>query len=79
MVPVTYRLDASAAQMAKVTDAAKHGSLLAVYYFGAMIGCFTGGGFQDRDGWKLAAVVSNCSLCSLCSRVLCGPVPKTAT
>jgi MFS family permease len=42
-----------------VTNTAKQGGLVAIYYFGAMFGCFIGGRFGDTHGRKLAVVVGS--------------------
>jgi MFS family permease len=39
-----------------VADTTKQGGLVAVYYFGAMFGCFIGGGFGDQYGPKKAVI-----------------------
>jgi MFS family permease len=70
----------------KVTDTAKQGGLVAIYYFGAMFGCFMGGRFGDKYGRKKAVVVgslfvvvggalqaaSQNSNMTLVARVICG-------
>jgi MFS family permease len=46
----------------KVTDSTKQGGLAAVYYFGAMFGCFIGGWCGDRYGRKRGTLIG-ASLC----------------
>jgi MFS family permease len=43
----------------KVTNVTKQGGIVAVYYFGAMFGCFAGGRLADRSGRKLAIIVGS--------------------
>ncbi|CAL5867991.1 uncharacterized protein PFLUO_LOCUS2214 [Penicillium psychrofluorescens] len=43
----------------KITNVTKQGGIVAVYYFGAMFGCFTGGRLADRSGRKLAIIVGS--------------------
>jgi MFS family permease len=43
----------------KVTNVTKQGGLVAVYYFGAMFGCFCGGRLADKAGRKLAIAVGS--------------------
>lgn len=69
-----------------VTDTTKQGGLVAVYYFGAMFGCFLGGWVGDRQGRKMAVTFgsilaltggslqagSQNSNMTICARVICG-------
>jgi MFS family permease len=69
-----------------VTDTTHQGGIVAIYYFGAMFGCFLGGRLADRSGRKLAIVVgslfallggalqagSQNSNMTLCARVITG-------
>jgi MFS family permease len=69
-----------------VTNTTKQGGLVAVYYFGAMFGCFIGGWYGDRFGRKKAVAVgsvlaliggvlqaaSQSSNMTICARVVCG-------
>ena len=69
-----------------VTTPTKQGGLVAVYYFGAMFGCFLGGKFGDRQGRKAAVALGSCfallggilqaasqnSNMTICARVICG-------
>jgi MFS family permease len=43
----------------KVTNVTKQGGIVAIYYFGAMFGCFAGGRVADRSGRKLAIIVGS--------------------
>lgn len=43
----------------KVTNVTKQGGIIAIYYFGAMFGCFAGGRLADRSGRKLAILVGS--------------------
>ncbi len=42
-----------------VTDTTKQGGLVAIYYFGAMFGCFIGGRLGDRFGRKKAVIIGS--------------------
>lgn len=42
-----------------VTNTTKQGGIVAIYYFGAMFGCFIGGRFGDKFGRKKAIVVGS--------------------
>lgn len=42
-----------------VTNTTKQGGIVAIYYFGAMFGCFIGGRFGDKYGRKKAVVVGS--------------------
>ena len=69
-----------------VTNTTKQGGLVAIYYFGAMFGCFIGGRFGDKFGRKKAVIVgsiftliggalqagSQSSDMTLVARVICG-------
>lgn len=69
-----------------VTNTTKQGGLVAVYYFGAMFGCFFGGWVGDRYGRKKAVIFgslftlvggalqagSQNSNMTICARVICG-------
>jgi hypothetical protein len=69
-----------------VTNTTKQGGLVAIYYFGAMFGCFVGGRFGDKFGRKKAVIVgsiftliggalqagSQSSAMTLVARVICG-------
>ncbi|KAK5271945.1 hypothetical protein LTR99_000896 [Exophiala xenobiotica] len=69
-----------------VTNTTKQGGIVAVYYFGAMFGCFIGGKIGDRFGRKKAVVFGsilaliggalqagsqNASM-TICARTICG-------
>jgi MFS family permease len=69
-----------------VTNSTKQGGLVAIYYFGAMFGCFIGGRFGDAFGRKKAVIVgsiftliggalqagSQSAAMTLVARVICG-------
>lgn len=42
-----------------VTNTTKQGGIVAIYYFGAMFGCFIGGRFGDKYGRKKAVVIGS--------------------
>lgn len=69
-----------------VTNTTKQGGIVAVYYFGAMFGCFIGGKIGDRFGRKKAVVFgsilaliggalqagSQKASMTICARTICG-------
>lgn len=42
-----------------VTNTTKQGGIVAIYYFGAMFGCFIGGRFGDKYGRKKAVIIGS--------------------
>ena len=42
-----------------VSKTTKQGGLVAIYYFGAMFGCFIGGRFGDKYGRKKAVIIGS--------------------
>lgn len=69
-----------------VTNTTKQGGIVAIYYFGAIFGCFAGGRFGDKFGRKKAVIVGSiltliggalqagsqsCDM-TLVARVICG-------
>lgn len=42
-----------------VTDTTKQGGIVAIYYFGAMFGCFIGGRLGDKYGRKRAVILGS--------------------